>query len=180
MNILTEAQFKELRTLRPIANSVNNVFLKTYESEAIELYILPIMDAKFFQSLIEENQKDELEEANTELKHIVRGCVYFHCNETKRNPGLCLAIEYLTLARFIANHQIVISQNSVKKQNNDLSIQASEQEVKRLSRDCLHNGLALLKKVCNYISLTDKYKRYIKDVDKVCNSANIKLQVLGE
>ncbi len=166
MQLLSDEQLKQIRNLRPISNSVSNTLLRTYESEAIRLYLLRVFDADFINTLIEYNKDNETQTINDHdkkiCKAILNGKIYFsRQGKSDYFTGLIEALLYLICARMFMNQQLIISQNAIKKHNTDVSNQAETSEVKRLSRDCLNMGLLLLKDVYKYVKTTE-FKNKIK------------------
>lgn len=179
MNILTEEQLKKVRGLRPISASVNTSIIRTYETEAIHIYLLKIFDAKLLNEIAEYNQKEITErQTNPIFDDIIKGSLFQSPTGYKFHQGLPIAIGYLTLSRYFNNQAFIISQNSIRKQKNDLSETAPQTEIKQLSRDCLNIGFIHLKEVCTYIKQTE-YKNKIKNVEKISNSV-LNIQTLGE
>lgn len=178
MNILTDEQIKECRGLRPISASINNGILRAYETEAIHIYLLKIFDAKFLKEIAGYNQQTDANiSQNSTFDNILNGSIFQTPTGCKFQQGLPLALGYLMLSRFFNNQALIVSQNSVRKQKNDLSETASPKEIKQLSRDCLNIGFILLKEVCQYIKTTP-YKSNVKDFEKISNAV-INIQTLG-
>lgn len=180
MNILTEEQLKKIRGLRPISASVNTGIIRAYETEAIHIYLLKIFDAKFLREIAEYNNTEDktTENRNQIFDNIIKGSEFITKNGYKFHQGLPTALGYLTLSRYFNNQAFIISQNSIRKQKNDLSETAPQQEIKQLSRDCLNIGTIYLKELCTYIKTTT-YAEKIKN-EKTLSNAIINFQTLGK
>lgn len=177
MNILTDEQIKKYRGLRPISASISNGILRAYETEAIHIYLLKIFDAKFLKEIADYNTNTDSTQKKPIFDDIINGSIFQTNIGCKFQQGLPIALGYLMLSRFFNNQAIIVSQNSVRKQKNDLSETASHSEIKQLSRDCLNIGFILLKEVCQYIKTTP-YKYSVKNFQKISNSV-INIQTLG-